>query len=222
MQKLIMFDPIPEISIILPTYNRAKHLPKAIESVINQTFEDWELIIIDDGSKDDTFAVVDPYLDSLKIRYIKHKNRQAGYARNAGIQASYGQYITFIDSDDIYFPNHLQTRIDYMKSHPELDLIYGGYQTDTEEEIWVVDYFNQERLVNLKECVMTNTFFGKREVFFELQGFNNFAYGEDTDFWLRAEQTFKTAKILEPKTYLYTRAETSVTKERVKELQSKK
>ncbi len=222
MQKLIMFDPIPEISIILPTYNRAKHLPKAIESVINQTFEDWELIIIDDGSKDDTFAVVDPYLDSLKIRYIKHKNRQAGYARNAGIQASYGQYITFIDSDDIYFPNHLQTRIDYMKSHPELDLIYGGYQTDTEEEIWVVDYFNQERLVNLKECVMTNTFFGKREVFFELQGFNNFAYGEDTDFWLRAEQTFKTAKILEPKTYLYTRAETSVTKERVKELQSTK
>ncbi len=222
MQKLIMFDPIPEISIILPTYNRAKHLPKAIESVINQTFEDWELIIIDDGSQDDTFAVVDPYLDSLKIRYIKHKNRQAGYARNAGIQASYGQYITFIDSDDIYFPNHLQTRIDYMKSHPELDLIYGGYQTDTEEEIWVVDYFNQERLVNLKECVMTNTFFGKREVFFELQGFNNFAYGEDTDFWLRAEQTFKTAKILEPKTYLYTRAETSVTKERVKELQSTK
>jgi glycosyltransferase involved in cell wall biosynthesis len=215
-----MFDPIPEISIILPTYNRAKHLPKAIESVINQTYEDWELIIIDDGSKDDTFAAINPYLDSLRIRYIKHKNRKAGYARNAGIQASYGQYITFIDSDDIYFPNHLQTRIDYMKSHPELDLIYGGYQTDTDEDIWVVDYFNQDRLVNLKECV-TNTFFGKREVFFELQGFNNFVYGEDTDFWLRAEQTFKTAKILEPKTYLYTtRAETSVTKDRLKQLQS--
>lgn len=218
----IMFDLNPEISIILPTYNRAKHLPKAIESVINQTYESWELIIIDDGSQDDTFAVINPYLDYLKIRYIKHKNRKAGYARNAGIQASFGQYITFIDSDDIYFPNHLQTRIDYMKSHPELDLIFGGYETDTDEDIWVVDYFNQDQLVNLKECVMTNTFFGKREVFFELQGFNNFAYGEDTDFWLRAEQTFKTQKILEPKTYLYTRAETSVTKDRLKELQTTK
>jgi glycosyltransferase involved in cell wall biosynthesis len=68
MQKLIMFDPIPEIFIILATYNRAKHLPKAIESVINQTFEDWELIIIDDGSKDDTFAMINPYLDFLNIR----------------------------------------------------------------------------------------------------------------------------------------------------------
>lgn len=217
----MMFDLNPEISIILPTYNRAKHLAKAIESVINQTYKDWELIIVDDGSKDDSFAVINPYLNCAKIRYIKHKNRKAGYARNAGIQASFGRYITFLDSDDIYFPNHLQTRIDYMKSHPEIDLIFGGYETDTDEEIWIVDYFNQDRLVNLKECVMTNTFFGKREVFFELRGFNNFAYGEDTDFWLRAEQTFKTQKILEPKTYLYTRAETSVTKDRLKELQRK-
>jgi hypothetical protein len=69
---------------------------------------------------------------------------------------------------------------------------------------------------------MTNTFFGKREVFFDLQGFNNFADKEDTDCWLRAEQTFKTAQILEPKTYLYTRAETSVTKDRLRELQSTK
>ncbi|WP_392530604.1 glycosyltransferase family 2 protein [Nostoc sp. C117] len=207
----IIFDIIPEISIILCTYNRAKYLNECINSVINQTFKYWELIIVDDGSQDNTFEIINPYIEEFNnIRYLKHRNKKQCYAKNAGIQASFGRYITFIDSDDTYKPNHLESRVEYMKAHPEIDLIEGGFTI--EEEIWLADYYNPGQKINLRECVLGPTFFGKRHVFFELQGFKHFLYGEDTDFWARAEKIVRTQKITQPETYIYTRGETSVTK----------
>ncbi|MBR8837700.1 MAG: glycosyltransferase family 2 protein [Stigonema ocellatum SAG 48.90 = DSM 106950] len=208
---------MPEISIILPTYNRATYLNRCIDSVINQTFKDWELIIVDDGSQDNSFEIVNTYVQNFNnIRYFKHQNRKTGYSRNAGIQASFGKYITFIDSDDSYKPNHLESRIEYMKANPEIDLISGG--VETEQEMWVVDYFNQNQTINIRECVTGATFFAKRHVFFELQGFNNISYGEDTDLWDRAEKIFVTRKITEPQTYIYTTSETSNTKSALEKL----
>jgi glycosyltransferase involved in cell wall biosynthesis len=214
---MLNFSLIPEVSIILPTYNRASYLDKCIQSVIKQTFEDWELIVVDDGSNDHSFAIVNPYLRKFdKIRYLKHSNRKLGYARNAGIQASFGKYITFIDSDDHYFPNHIESRLDYLYSHPGIDLIEGGFFL--EEEVLVADYFQTGKLINLQECVLGPTFFGKRHVFFELNGFNDIAYGEDTDLWERAERRFKTHKLSEPQTYYYSRAESSITKNMLESL----
>ena len=207
----IAFDISPEISIIVCTYNRAHYLNKGIDSVLNQTFTNWELLIVDDGSCDNTFEIVNPYLGQYNnIRYLKHQNKKQCYAKNAGIQASFGRYITLLDSDDSYKPNHLESRLEYMKAHPEIDLIQGGFFS--EEEILVADYFQPGKLINLKECVLGPTFFGKRKVFFELQGFKHMTYGEDTDLWERAEKIFKTHTIKEPETYVYTRAETSVSK----------
>ncbi|MFM7407889.1 MAG: glycosyltransferase family 2 protein [Cuspidothrix sp.] len=207
----IAFDISPEISIIVCTYNRAHYLNKGIDSVLNQTFTNWELLIVDDGSSDNTFEIVNSYLDKYNnIRYLKHQNKKQCYAKNAGIQASFGRYITLLDSDDSYKPNHLESRLEYMKAHPEIDLIQGGFFS--EEEILVADYYQPGKLINLKECVLGPTFFGKRKVFFELQGFKHMTYGEDTDLWERAEKIFKTHTIKEPETYVYTRAETSVSK----------
>ncbi|MEH2075417.1 MAG: glycosyltransferase family A protein [Nostoc sp.] len=207
----VIFDLIPEISIVICTYDRDKYLDNGINSVINQTFKDWELIIVDDGSQDNTFEVVNTYVQKFNnIRYLKHQNKKQCYAKNAGIQASFGRYITFLDSDDAYQPNHLESRIEYMKLHPEVDLIQGGFAA--EEEIWVADYYQPDKKINLRECVLGPTFLGKRHVFFELQGFKHMAYGEDTDLWERAEKIFRTQQITEPQTYLYTRAETSVSK----------
>ncbi|MEB3180258.1 MAG: glycosyltransferase family 2 protein, partial [Nostocaceae cyanobacterium] len=101
-------------------------------------------------------------------------------------------------------------RLSYMKANPEIDLIEGGFAS--EEEIFVADYYQPGKTINLRECVLGPTFFGKRRVFFELQGFQHMVYGEDTDLWERAEKIFKTQKVTEPQTYVYTRAETSVTK----------
>jgi len=206
----INFSVIPEISIILPTYNRSTYLLNCLNSVINQVFPDWELIIIDDGSEDNTFEVVNPFIQKFdNIRYLKHKNRRQAFSRNAGIQASFGKYITFIDSDDIYKPEHLQSRIEYMKAHPEIDLIAGG--VEVQGDLWVDDYYQPGEKINIYECVLGATFFGKRQVFFELEGFRNIAYGEDTDFWERAEKIFKTQKLTEPQTYIYIRSENSIT-----------
>jgi len=201
----------PTVSVILCTYNRANLLARCLDSVIGQTFQNFELIIVDDGSKDNTFEVVNPYLERFEhVRYCKHKNRTQGYARNTGIQASFGAYITFIDSDDAYHEEHLASRLEYMNAHPDIDLIEGGFATD--QDIWVVDYFHRDQQINLRDCAVGGTFFGKRHVFFELEGFKNDPDFEDTDFWLRAEKQFKTAKIAAPETYLYTRAETSNSK----------
>jgi glycosyltransferase involved in cell wall biosynthesis len=207
----INFDPKPTISIILCTYNRAKYLNDCINSVLQQTFQDFELIVVDDGSQDHTFEIVNSYLQKFNnIRYLKHQNRKAAYARNAGIQASFGNYITFIDSDDTYKPHHLESRLEFMQANPEIDLIEGG--CEIEEEFSVPDYFQPDQTINIRECVVGATFFGKRPMFFELKGFNNIPYGEDADLWERAEKIFKTHKIKEPETYIYTRVEDSTTK----------
>ncbi len=211
MEHKILIDKIPDISIVLCTFNRATYLPTCIESVINQTFTRWELLIVDDGSHDDTFTVINPYLEEFEnIRYLKHKNRKLFFAKNIGIQASFGNYITFIDSDDTYHHQHLESRWQYLMEHPDVDLVEGGFVSD--EEIWVVDYFKPSQTINLRNCVLGPTFFGKRHVFFQLGGFREIAYGEDTDFWRRAEHVFKTHKIIEPQTYVYSRADTSITK----------
>ncbi|MBE9224825.1 glycosyltransferase family 2 protein [Phormidium sp. LEGE 05292] len=206
----IEFDLIPEISIILCTYNREQHLDNSIKSVINQTFKDWELVVVDDGSQDNTFEIVNTYLQNFRnIRYLKHQNRKLAYSKNVGIQASFGKYITFIDSDDMYKPEHLHSRIEYMKAHPEVNLIQGGFEV--QGDIWVADYYRPGEKISVYECVLGPTFFGKRQVFFELKGFCNIAYGEDTDFWERAEKIFKTQKLTEPQTYIYIRSENSIT-----------
>ena len=93
-------------SIIIPSYNRANHLPKAIESVLAQSFTDWELIIVDDGSTDNTSDVVASYNDP-RIKYIYQENAERSAARNNGIRNANGEWICFLDSDDVYLNQHL-------------------------------------------------------------------------------------------------------------------
>jgi len=97
---------IPFFSIILPTYNRANFICTAIESVINQIYNNWELIIVDDGSTDNTKEVVSSYND-YRIRYIYQENQERSVARNNGINNARGEYICFLDSDDYFLDNHL-------------------------------------------------------------------------------------------------------------------
>ena len=200
----------PEISVIMPTFNRARHLENAVQSVIAQSFESWELIIVDDGSSDHTFETLNPYIERFtNIRYLKHKNRKAALSRNAGIQASFGRYITFLDSDDHYLANHLETRVAILKEYETISLLSGGFICD--EDIRVKDRYNSDKLVNIRECILGGTFFGTREIFLSLEGFRDLEYAEDADLWERAEALYAVKKIEDPKTYVYQRAEDSIT-----------
>ena len=110
-------------SIILPTYNRAHFLSAAINSVINQTFTDWELIIIDDGSTDNTKEVVDAFTAG-KINYIWQTNQERSAARNKGIDNASGEFICFLDSDDLWRNNHLETLYNAIKLNDGLPALY--------------------------------------------------------------------------------------------------
>jgi len=96
----------PFFSIIIPTYNRANWLPKTIQSVLNQSEGDFEILVIDDGSTDDTKQVVTS-IDDDRVKYHHQKNAERGAARNKGIQLAQGSYVHFLDSDDVFFEGHL-------------------------------------------------------------------------------------------------------------------
>ena len=98
---------MPFFSIILPTYNRASFLKRSIGSVLAQTFADWELIVMDDGSRDQTKEVVTSFKDP-RIRYFYQENRERSAARNNGIARAKGEWICFLDSDDAFMADHLE------------------------------------------------------------------------------------------------------------------
>ena len=200
----------PDISIIMPTRNRAHLLENAVQSVISQSFKNWELIIVDDGSTDNTFETLDPYLGRFSnIRYMKHKNRKAALSRNAGIQASFGRYITFLDSDDHYLENHLETRIKLIKEIPEVSLLSGGFLCD--DPIMVKNCYSPDKLIDIRQCILCGTLFGTKELFMTLEGFRDLEYAEDTDLWERSSKLFNVKKIENPKSYVYRRANDSTT-----------
>jgi glycosyltransferase involved in cell wall biosynthesis len=117
------------ISIITPTYNRADLLGQTIESVLAQTYPDWELIIIDDGSADNTSEVVSRYLEKDgRIKYFYQENRGLPAARNSGIRKAAGKYLAFLDADDLYFPDSLKNLWGHLhKAPPKTKLVYGDF-----------------------------------------------------------------------------------------------
>ncbi|MDX2212389.1 MAG: glycosyltransferase [Oculatellaceae cyanobacterium bins.114] len=116
----------PQVSVIIPTYNTANYLQQAIESVLNQAFDSYEVIVIDDGSTDDTYCVVEPYLDH--IRYYRQHNRGVSAARNRGIQLAQGELIAFLDADDYFLPNKLTKQVDVFTAHPTVGIVNSGFR----------------------------------------------------------------------------------------------
>ena len=192
------------ISVILSVYNTPFTLVKrAIDSVLNQEYSDFELIIIDDGSNNNTHHLILDYAiqHEDKITYLRHKNCSQSESINRGVLLSHGQYITIIDADDEYKPNHLLTCLKEIKN---LDLIASTTETivNNKADFYVPDMFNKNELVHIDDCILFATLFGKKEVFKSLN-FQNI-YGADAHFYERAEQQFMVKK-LDLRTYIYYR-----------------
>jgi glycosyltransferase involved in cell wall biosynthesis len=112
----------PKVSVIIPTYNRAHLIGKAIQSVMDQTFRDFEVIVVDDGSEDNTWEVVSQFTE--KVKYILQEKKERSAARNNGIRHARGKYITFLDSDDIYLPDKLRIQVESMDRNPQCRMSY--------------------------------------------------------------------------------------------------
>lgn len=119
----------PTVSIIVPTYDRATLLPRALDSIIAQTFDDWEIVLVDDGSTDDTAVLAAEYGRRLGDRFIYSRQSHAGctVARNRGIDVCRGRFVAFLDSDDEYLPAKLERQLALFECRPELGLVYGDY-----------------------------------------------------------------------------------------------
>ncbi len=139
----------PLISIVLPTYNRAKFLPQSINSVINQDYQNWELLIIDNNSTDDTDLVVEKYGDSRVKLYKINNEGLIGKSRNLGIKHSKGEWIAFLDSDDWWFENKLTKTLDACTNYT--DLIFHDLRIAFDERI---SYFNKVKGWNLRAPVL--------------------------------------------------------------------
>jgi glycosyltransferase involved in cell wall biosynthesis len=115
--------PVPRLSVVIPTYNRAHYIRQAIDSVLRQTMQDVEIIVVDDGSTDNTRAQLASYGD--RIRYIRTENKGVAHARDVGSAASRGQYITFLDSDDLLYPYMLELESRLLDRCPDVGLVYA-------------------------------------------------------------------------------------------------
>jgi glycosyltransferase involved in cell wall biosynthesis len=115
---------MPRVSVIIPTFNNAALLPETLDSILAQSFTDFELIVVDDGSTDDTAAIVKR--DYPQLEYIYQLNGGPAAARNAGVGLAQGEYIAFCDHDDLWHPEHLQTLLDTFAAYPQTALVFDN------------------------------------------------------------------------------------------------
>jgi glycosyltransferase involved in cell wall biosynthesis len=177
----------PYFSIIIPTYNRANKLTETINSVLSQEFKDFELIIIDDGSTDNTYFVVKNIFDD-RIKYYYQENAERSIARNNGIERANGQYICFLDSDDLFCSNHLSELYYFIKQHNEAKALFFTDQlvkdgNDLKELMPTVFDDN-----NTLEFILTNSIMPVRvcvhkEILKKFKFNPNYIVVEDTILW---------------------------------------
>lgn len=129
-------SPEPTVSIIVPTYNRAKYLPESLESIRAQTWTDWELIVVDDGSQDDTAAVIERLTPAMgrPVRFVRRENGGPAAARNTGLDLATGKYVAFLDSDDCWLPHHLKDGVEALEGTQDVEWLFAAgrridYQT---------------------------------------------------------------------------------------------
>jgi glycosyltransferase involved in cell wall biosynthesis len=193
--KQLMASIIPpkkvRVSVIMPTYNSALYILRALESVFSQTYQDWEIIVVDDGSTDNTSQVLAPYLDL--IQYIYQDNQGAAIARNHACKLAQGEFLAFLDADDFFLPEKLEKQIACFDADPTLDMVQTGWVIvgKNDEGIYGVKPWEETPKLDLETFVLyksvrPSAMMLRREWWERLGGFDHrFPPTEDLDFVLR-------------------------------------
>jgi len=211
---------MPLVSVIIPTYNREKYVVEAIESVLAQTYQNFEIIIVDDGSTDGTEKILEPYRD--RVVYIYQENQGPSVARNTGIRRATGQFIAFLDSDDLWLPEKLEVQVAYMETNPEVGLVHTGKLLREERPTGPIlkewPYAELSRSGHifpemfLEPTVSTSTVVARRECF-DVAGLfdEELTRGADHHLFLRIARHFPIGYIPRP-LGVYRMHETNITK----------
>lgn len=200
----------PETSVIIPVYNRADYIAETIESVLSQTYKDYEVIVVNDGSTNAAVKeVLKPYM--AVINYFYKENGGIASARNFGIQRSRGDYIAFLDSDDVWQTDKLYQQVNFLKNNPEMYMCYTELEL-IDEHGNTIGYSDRRRKIPLDGMVikyvfehhgiMPSSIMVKREIFNSIGLFDESFRdgGEDTDFLFRAAAAFPIGLIDKPLT----------------------
>ena len=198
------------VSIIMPAFNASKTIYNSINSVQSQIYQNWEMIIIDDGSTDNTKDIITPFLSDYRIKYLRQLNSGPSIARNNGINKAKGKYLAFLDSDDLWKPNKLDIQIKYLQKNPTYGLIHTNYST-FENDIkdckpfklssWFSNWDENERLL-MFDTIGTLTVLTETQLIKNLGGFKNDLYGtEDWDLWIRVSKEGKISKLNDDTAY---------------------
>ena len=174
------------VSVIVPCYKQAEYLPETLDCILAQTYQNWECIVIDDGSPDNTGDVASAYAGrDPRIKYMRQENSGVSAARNNAIRHSSGKYILPLDADDIVAPIYLEEAVRYFESHPECKLVYGlAEKFGVVNGRWELPEYDFHRM--LFENLIFNPAVYRRSDFDKTIGYNeNMREGiEDWDFWL--------------------------------------
>lgn len=182
---------MPDISIVIPTYNHAKLLPKAVKSVLEQTHQNWELILIDDGSTDNTKDVVSQFKDP-RITYVHQKNAGVAAAMNSGFEKATSELCAWLDADNYYNTDTFKKVLGVKATNPETDVIYGNVAVVSNSN--VLNIYKPPQELSLKKALKYTTgaipvqpgVFFKRQLFQKVHGFNTkYRIAGDFDFWLK-------------------------------------
>lgn len=177
---------MPKVSIVVPCYNQGEFLSDTLDSVLSQTYSNWECIIVNDGSTDNTSIIARLYCEKdQRLSYIEQKNSGLSIARNVGINASKGVFILPLDSDDKIGSEYLESCIKAFGENPNLKVVYSRAELfGLAKGEWKLPPFSMERMLG-RNCIFCSAIF-KKEDFIKVGGYNpNMKYGfEDWDFWL--------------------------------------
>lgn len=197
-----------KVSVIIPVYNAENYISVALDSISKQTFKNYEIIIVDDGSKDNTKSIIDNYC-SENISYIHQNNKGPSAARNCGIQTAKGDYIAFLDADDVWLPSKLAIQTELLNAHRSVGLVTSGFQIIDSEGTKTAT----ELGTNIAQCddivemlIIRNIMRGgpsgvliRAECLKEVGLFDETLRGaEDRDLWLRVAQKFEIMIIENP------------------------
>lgn len=198
---------MPAVSVIIPTYNRASMLGEAIESVLDQTYSDFEIIVVDDGSTDDTQQVVKAF-DDTRIRYVFQENRGRSNARNHALSLAQGRYIAFLDSDDLFVPTKLERQVAALDSEPRFGMVYSSAVCSDEqgkELSTCVFRASASGMIYRRVAfyvpltIILPTVMMRREVVTGVGGFDEtMERFEDTDMWRRVARKYPILAMRQP------------------------
>lgn len=193
----------PFFSVVIPTYNRESLLPDTLDSVLNQSFQDYEIVIVDNGSTDNTPSLIESRYALPNVRYIRSEdNRERAWARNHGLRSSQGVFATLLDSDDFMYPSALTDAFNYHQNHPKIKFFHNKYELINETGEAIYNY-RFPSLRNQYLAIASGNFLSCIGVFIHRDAYCNLHFNtdprmiaaEDYEAWIKISAKYKLGRI---------------------------